>query len=112
MMGVQGVPFAAGTPAEPDVWPPVACFVYFPAAAFHYGHFGEKPVKRRFVRFHTARQTGVQPCDFQAGKGFEFFQMLVHFRKFPAGVEKHDVFHGFAAFQKHEQHGCAVLAAR
>ena len=51
----------------------------------------------------------MQARDFQTGEGFEFFQMFVHFGKFPACVEKHDIGHGFAAFEEHEQHGRAVL---
>ena len=44
----------------------------------------------------------MQARDFQAGEGFELFQMLVHFREFPAGVEKYDIGHGFAPLKQHE----------
>ena len=76
-----------------------------------YRIFGEHPVKGRLVRFHANRHPGMQARDFQAGKGFELFQMFIHFGKFPACVEKHDIGHGFAAFEEHEQHGRAVLSA-
>lgn len=79
-------------------------------SSFDHRIFRKHPVKRRFFRFHIHRQSGMQARNFQAGEDFELFQMLVHFRKLPAGVEKCDVGHGFAAFKQHEQHGRAVLA--
>ena len=110
-MRVKRIPFAARTPANGRVGPAPANHMHLTCSPPGHRIFGKHPVKGRLVRFHANRHPGTQARDFQTGEGFEFFQMFVHFGKFPACVEKHDIGHGFAAFEEHEQHGRAVLSA-
>ena len=111
-VGFQSILLAPRTPANGSIRPAAPDHMHLACFPPDYRIFGKHPVKRRLVRFHIYRQSGTQACNFQAGEGFKFFQMFVHFGKFPSGIKKHDIGHGFAAFKEHEQHGRAVLSTR